>query len=98
MGKLRQNGNIQRLGCCTRMQTRIWSKNITTTNGITIAGDQVPDIPFGEVGPKMGRRTKTDGAIGLKLGVVESTTRHTTSYHRAITRICSMCATVKVTD
>jgi hypothetical protein len=54
------------------MQTRIWVKITTiTTVLLTIAGDQVPDIPFEEVGPKIGEgEPKQIGAIGLKLGVV----------------------------
>jgi hypothetical protein len=51
-----------------------------------------------EVGPKIGEgEPKQIGAIGLKLGVVESTTRHT----KVITERSQgyvVCATVKVTD
>ena len=38
---------------------------------LTRAGDQVPVIPFGEVGPKVGATIPVQkGAIGAKFGVV----------------------------
>jgi hypothetical protein len=66
---------------------------------LLIAGDQVPDIPFGEVGPKIGEgEPKQIGAIGLKLGVVVKVPQGTLQVITERSQGYVVCATVKVTD
>jgi hypothetical protein len=75
------------------------SKTYQLTVLLTIAGDQVPDIPFGEVGPKIGEgEPKQIGAIGLKLGVVVKVPQGTLQVITERSQGYVACATVKVTD